>query len=313
LTHQPIQSPELTFEDLREWLLPHRRYIALGGFLGAVAVASVLLTRPRTYTVPVSFVPQASSSGGLGGLAAQFGLSFPASDAAQNPLFYTRLISSEGFIRDLIRTPVNENGRMVRIGAMLGVQDTSLAGERAAVKRAYEAVGASSDAKTGIVMVNVRTRWPEASKAIADQVLAQIQDFNENIRRSRASAERIFAGERARELQSELRQAEERLRGFLERNRDVRYSPELTLENERLLREVARIQAVYLSVLQAYEQARLDEVHEAPVITVVEAPRLPLAPDSRRVGKRSVAGSLAGGFLGLLLSFGLRLRRNSRV
>jgi uncharacterized protein involved in exopolysaccharide biosynthesis len=40
---------------------------------------------------------------------------------------------------------------------------------------------------------------------------------------------------------------------------------------------------MYTTLTQAYEQARIDEVRNTPVITVVEPPESPVRPDSRRL------------------------------
>jgi uncharacterized protein involved in exopolysaccharide biosynthesis len=43
---------------------------------------------------------------------------------------------------------------------------------------------------------------------------------------------------------------------------------------------------------QAYEQARIEEVRDTPVITVIEAPMLPARPDPRPFGRAIAAGLL---------------------
>jgi len=89
-------------------------------------------------------------------------------------------------------------------------------------------------------------------------------------RQSQAAAERGFTEERMAEAQEELRAAENELQRFLQNNRQFQNSPELVFQHDRLQRRVAMRQQVYTSLVQSYEQARIDEVPNTPVITVVE-------------------------------------------
>jgi uncharacterized protein involved in exopolysaccharide biosynthesis len=61
-------------------------------------------------------------------------------------------------------------------------------------------------------------------------------------------------------------------------------------------------QQVFNSLAEAYEQAKLEEVRDTPVLTVVEAPTPPVRPDSRGVIKKALAGLLVGGVIGGLVA-----------
>src|SRR2546428_650042 len=98
--------------------------------------------------------------------------------------------------------------------------------------------------------------------------LALVNTFNLERRQSRAAQEKRFVETRRTEARDELQVAEDRLKSFLERNRDYRNSPQLVFDQERLAREVALRQQLLTSLSQAYEQARIDEVRDTPVITV---------------------------------------------
>jgi uncharacterized protein involved in exopolysaccharide biosynthesis len=89
----------------------------------------------------------------------------------------------------------------------------------------------------------------------------------------------------------------------MQRNRDYRNSPELSFQQDRLSRAVSMEQQVYNSLAEAYEQAKLEEVRDTPVLTVVEAPMPPVRPDSRGVIKKGLAGLLVGGVIGVLMAF----------
>ena len=87
-------------------------------------------------------------------------------------------------------------------------------------------------------------------------------------------------------------------------------SPELSFRQERLAREVALRQEMYTNLASAWEQARIEEVRDTPLITVVEPAEEPVRPDSRRLVVKTGLALFAGMFLGALLGL-LRERLRS--
>ena len=62
-------------------------------------------------------------------------------------------------------------------------------------------------------------------------------------------------------------------------------------------------QSVFTSLTQAYERARIDEVRDTPVITVVETAEVPVLPERRRLILKGMLALFTGGILGILLIF----------
>ncbi len=133
-------------------------------------------------------------------------------------------------------------------------------------------------------------------------MLDEVNLFNLNRRQGEASAQRVFIEKRVADAQSELRQAEENLQSFLTLNREFR-SPSLQLEFDRLNRVVTMRQQLYTSLAQAYETAKIEEVRDLPVITVIEPPELPIEPTAHGGTRRTLLGLLIGGLAGVLLAF----------
>ena len=131
-------------------------------------------------------------------------------------------------------------------------------------------------------------------------------------RQSQAAAERKFIEARLGEMKGELRDAENQLQRFLQQNQGFRNSSELAFTHDRLQREVAMRQQVFTSLSQWYEQAKIDEVRNTPVITVVEQPNFPVRPDRRGLALKSTLGAILGGVLGLMLALGRDFLRQSR-
>jgi uncharacterized protein involved in exopolysaccharide biosynthesis len=156
---------------------------------------------------------------------------------------------------------------------------------------------------TGMVRLEVTSARPGLSQAMAASLIDLINEFNLETRQSNAAAESRFVQERLNETQASLRATEDELRAFLEANRQFQNSPQLLFEHDRLQRELMHKQQLYTGLQESYENARIAQVRDTPLITVVEPPRRPVNPDSRRIPLRALLGVLVGGMVGVLIAF----------
>jgi uncharacterized protein involved in exopolysaccharide biosynthesis len=164
-------------------------------------------------------------------------------------------------------------------------------------------VNPSVSARTGVITVSVWAKYPELAVQIARNLLDQVNVFNLNNRQQQAGAERAFIEKRLADAQSQLSNAENNLQAFLTENRDFRSSPTLQLEFDRLNRAVASRQSLYNSLATSYEQAKIEEVRDLPVITVLEPPELPIMADPRGGKRKTLLGVLIGLVAGVVIAF----------
>ena len=174
------------------------------------------------------------------------------------------------------------------------------------------AISVSIGPETGVVTVRVRTDQPELSAAVGRRLLDLISAFDLEIRQSQASVERDFAGGRLGQLRTELSTAEDSLKTFLVENRQFANSPQLTFEHDRLQRQVVMMQELVTAMAQAYEQARIDEVRNTSVITVIDQPEPPALPDPRGRLMKLVLGMILGLMAGLGLAFILEFSERTK-
>jgi uncharacterized protein involved in exopolysaccharide biosynthesis len=308
--------PERAFDDLdapaersraaltagAQALWRRRRRIALAGLVGALVGVAAALARPPRYVSSFSFTPQGrAASGNLSGLAAQFGISVPT-DQAQSPAFYVSLLQSDAVRRRVVATSfaVGQPGGAVRgtlVEFLRARGDTPAERLEDGVRRLGRALRASVQIRSGIVEVSVAMPAPDLSRQVAERLLALVDDYNQRQRVTQASAQRRFTEARLGSVATELRTAEERLEQFLRGNREFRGSPTLVFAEERLRREVEFRQQVYNQLAQSLEKAKIDEVRDTPVISVVDAPTLPVRPEPRNAVAAAVLGALVAGGL----------------
>lgn len=307
--------PDISVVSVANVLLRYRYLIlflslAFGGYAGIKS-----FTSGRSYTSNAVFMPKgARGQSQLGGLLGQFG--FNVGGDAQGSQLYTDMLKTKALLWPVAQQTYtitsdsgSVSGDLIRI---FNIEDPRPAARRVKViTRLQMAVRPTLNAKTGVISVNVTTGNPQLSLQVARNVLDQVNAYNLRTRQEQAAAERGFVERQLAEKRAELRAAESVLASFLERNKMFRASPQLTLEYERLDREVNMRQNIYSGLSAAFEQARIEELRDLPVITVIETPELPLEPNARGGVKKTLLGLIIGLVLGCMLAFVLdRMARN---
>lgn len=293
------------------------RYTVLTVTLGVafLVVGVRALSYEPTYTSQASFLPQGAqrSGGGFESMAGQLGITLPSNEGSESPQFYAELLRSREILRRLLEdtftvsSPAGDEA-VGRAGTLLDLLELEGPSEAVRVEAGLRwlagAVTTNVLRETSMVRVSVTTPWPGISWEIGERLMELANDFNLRIRQSRASAERGFIEERLVEAREELNGAENDLKRFLENNRQFQNSPELLFERDRLQRVVDTRQQVFATLSESYEQSRIAEVRNTPVITVVEPPNEPVQRNPRGLLSRGILGLVLGGLFGVFIAFG---------
>ncbi len=304
---QSISLPAALLEFAK--LLLRRRALLVGVPLSAaVLAAGYSLTMRPVYTATVTFVPESRGQtrlpSGLAGLAGQLGLPL-GGDASRSPEFYVQLAKSRELLEAILHTPfprLDAPGDSAPLIVILKVAGST---EARRLERGLEAmrglVQTSIARQSGIVSLSVSAPDPGLAAAVANRLVDYLNRFNLETRQSQARQRRDFVELRLREAEQSLRQAEDDLRRFLERNRRFDDSPQLRFENDRLQRQVQLRQELYLTLSRELETARIEEVNDAPVFTVIDS-AVPPATRSHPHRRRIVSLAL---FAGIFVAIGL--------
>lgn len=314
---QPRSGPAPRYEDedtismfaVGSVMLRWRSVIVALGLVGALLGLAIGLATARVYVVTATFIPQTSESevSGLALAASQFGIRVPAGGGHWGPAVYVDILLSRAFLAAIALDTVvviEEGGQHVELMDLIAAEKpTPTLRLELAVRNLRKIITVREDRQLGAVRLTVTTRWPSVSFVIAEQMVGNVQEYTIDLRKSQATAERQFVEGRAADTERALREAEERLQSFLERNRVITGSPELQFTHDRLQRQVALRQQIYTSLLQSEEEARIKEVRDTPVITLLEAPQLPAVGESRKLAQKALLGAFAGALLGALIAF----------
>ena len=288
-------------------ILRHRRWVVGATVFVSALMLPIALTRPVTYTSTASFLPDVSrpGQGGMNNLAAQFGVNLAQTSGTASPQFYPLLIRNAQFLGRVADAPLRlgASDTTMSYAEAIGIESRdTLVRRRLAAEELQDAVVPTMEPQTSLITVAVTASSPKLAQQVCAQILRQVNEFNLNTRQGRAGAERKFVELRLAELRDDLRAAEERLQTFAKQNRDFSRAPDLQMMFNRLQREVLLQQQVYTSLAQNYEQAKIDEVRDTPVITVVSQPDYPIRPNGRGRMKFLIAGLAGGLALGIMLA-----------
>lgn len=314
-----VAADEVSLFGIASVLLKHTRFLSLAAVIGLAVGASFGLLSTRQYASSATFMPQSaadqSSIGGLALAASQFGVRMPSGGGTWGPSVYVELIKSRGILVPIANDSVTVEemqGRRIPLFELLEINESNLELRTERTVRALRRiVTASENKKLGSVQLTVTTPWPSVSYMLTKRILDDVNRFNLQSRQSQAKSERKFAEAQAEEAASALRQAEDRMKEFLEQNRVVG-SPELQNARDRLQRNITINQQTYISLLQSLGEARLREVRDTPVIMVLEAPTMPVIGEARDSAAKGVIGAIVSSLLGVIAVLIIHARDNSR-
>ncbi|HKP98194.1 MAG TPA: hypothetical protein VJ385_20860 [Fibrobacteria bacterium] len=168
-------------------------------------------------------------------------------------------------------------------------------------------INVERDKLTGVVSLKTTFEDPQVSLQVNEFILAMLRDYMANSARSQARENRIFVGERLKEVDSDLRKSEAEMMVFNQRNMGVT-SPPLLLEMARLKRDATMNQEIFIQLKKQYEIARIEELKETALLDILSEPTLALKPDPRGTLKRILLATgialVFGSFLALIWEWG---------
>jgi uncharacterized protein involved in exopolysaccharide biosynthesis len=292
--------PQLTLVEVLNTLLRRWRVVVGLPLLAAIGAAGASFLLRPIYTATATFVPESRNQnrlpGAAAGLVGGLGISLGV-EPTQSPKFYADVVRSRELLERILTSRyadprtgdgVADSASLLQILGTDGrSQPESLA---RGVEKLNDVIVVRVDDQTSIVRVSVAGRYPALAADVANRIVEYVNDFNTKKRQSQARERRKFTEARVVAADSELRHTEGAVKTFYERNRGWQQSPELTFEEGRLRRQVEIGQQVYGTLKREYETARIEEVNDTPLITVIDRA---VTPQERSGPKRKLLVVLA--------------------
>ena len=135
--------------------------------------------------------------------------------------------------------------------------------------------------KSSIVNLSVTLRDPNLSAAVANRMLDLLNRFNLERRQRSSTEQRRFAESRLGTAKVELDAADRARQAFLDSNRNYYESPRLMAMYDQLDRTVRVKEGILVGLTKTFEESRVAEVRDTPLLTVVDTAMPPDRPLQR--------------------------------
>ncbi len=289
-----------------------RRWRLIVGLPLTTGVGGVLLAflLPPAYTAKTTFIPAVGTGSslppGLSGLVGQLGVTLGNANSL-SPDFFAEVLRSRELLEATLLSSFDDPSHHGAKRPLLDLlaQSGKTEQERLdnGVRYVEDHISQRVDRRTGIVTLAFVARWSTLAADVANRMVELLDKFNLERLRSQSGARRRFAGERLAQAEAELHQAEAAHLRFLQSNRRYSDSPLLSFEENRLARQVQLRQEVFVTLTREFEEARIAEVRDTPLLTIID-PAVP--PDRRSSPHRKLIVALliiAGELTALALVF----------
>jgi uncharacterized protein involved in exopolysaccharide biosynthesis len=295
--------------DLMDYLalLYGRRWILTLATLFAFALSVGLALLQKPIWISTSRLLPSESKGetsNLAGLAALAGLSVPQATSPET--FYRDIILSNDFLDTLVamswKTSLNPaDGQTLAQIYKVKVDSTEANWPERHRQgmllfiRKRKLVGFERD-PSGLMTLTCATIDPLLSYELNAFLLERLDTYNRVKKKSRTSEKKAVIEERLGDVEVSLKQSEERLRAFREKNLYVS-TPALLLEQQRLLREVEVNGALYQELRKQYEITKIEVVDNTQFLNILEKPIVPTIAGKSNRRKLVMIVTLLGLFL----------------
>ncbi|MEO8192563.1 MAG: GNVR domain-containing protein [Gemmatimonadales bacterium] len=290
-------------------VLAHRRLIALFAFAGMLLFGILAASEANKFLSRASFIvkgsrPPALIPGGVGGL----GLSLAAAaEFSTSIIFYSDLVRAKTILVPVARksyATVDSRGLKAPLAAVFGIKEKNPDVAAAlAADQLFRDVSSSIYSRSGVVGIAVQATDPLVAQQIAQNIFTELDAFSRTRRHEQTAQERKFIEGLVDDARVRLARAEQAVSNFLAVNRDYEQSPQLRLENGRLMRDVMMQQQIYTALGQSLEQAKIEESRDPTALSVVEPADLPAEPERREALRKTLLGLAVGLLVGIAAAF----------
>jgi len=264
-----------------------KKFMIINGVVLIIALVYLLFISKPYYESSVVILPEYGNKSNmlsqLGNLAALAGVRVGESTPTE---IYQNLLTSESVLGPIIYSKYktekySDSVNLIQYFKVQVDEKDPFRKERRQFLDIYEALIKERiliDVDRITKILTIHTIMPESqlSADVANKTVESLDAYVRIKRKSFATEQLYYLDRRIEQLKDSLMVAENLLKIFREQNRLTAQSPDLLLEQARLMRNVEILQTVYVELTKQYELAKLDEVKDTPVINVEEYAKDPI-------------------------------------
>lgn len=263
---------------------------------------------PPVYTSTSKII--SPHSGGLSRVASKFGMKRRGVPSIGN-LPYTEIINSKTFAKRMLNQKFNTEkyGPEVSLLQILtygnGIPSVGIDTlSSLAVDEFHNMIEVSSD-DLSIITLSVNAIEPQFAKEVNETIIKELNIYLRVYNGAESNKTKLFIEKRIIENKIELNVAEEALKNFAIRNRQIGKSPFLKLEKGRFKRDVSVLTSIYITLKEQLEMAKIDEVRktDSDYVSVIDQPEVPLEHSKPNKKLNLLLAGILGIGIGVLVAF----------
>ncbi len=282
---KPNTDNELDFTSLIKLLFRYKRTIFLvTTFFIIFGILYILIVTP-VYTAYTSILPsqEMNSSAQLSRLqnltsAIPF-LSMPNSgDLSQ---VYPAILTSKTLLYMTLDSTFTDPGTG-DTNTLLDWLEIEAESREQALDLGYKAleriIEVEPDNVSSLITVSISSKYPWLAAGLCGMLSNMLNEFAVEYQTSTAQNTRQFTQEQLRMQRDSLESAEINVRDFIKANINYLEDADLRMRFQELERERLAREQIWIEYRQQYEMARLQEVKDTPVLTILDKPIVPVKP-----------------------------------
>jgi len=309
------QSKTMPFLDILVFLSKKLKIMIILPIISStLAIIYVLFFTEPIYISTAKIIPIYGGGGGspISSILSNYGLAFSTGGGQSadltTPALYPEIIKSRTLANNLLERKFDtkrfgENKTLLYILTDGNTDpNISLAELReSAMKSCLGMIDLEFLGNAKIYIISGIAFEPGFARKFTWAVIEELKEFHRTIKNKQIVEKRLFIIDRLQSVEKELIDAEEKLKEFRIKNRQIENSPILLLENERLSRDINVKTEIFTSLKQQFELVKIEEVEESSTTHILEEPSIPLSKSnsSRRV--TVVAAGTLGIFLAIII------------
>jgi uncharacterized protein involved in exopolysaccharide biosynthesis len=311
------EPPEIKFQDFLAPVWAERKRIIVLSVVGALVVLGINFLLPNSYKASAVILPETDKNklgmmSQLAGLASLAGVNVSPGDAAR---LYPVILNSEAVLTSVITRRFASERFKDSVNLVQYFELDEGTPEKdldEALKALRASMTVSFDTKTSVVTATMEMREPKLAADVLNTILHELDSLLREKKASSATEQRKWIESRLQQVDQELREAEERLKVFREKNRRVSDSPQLMLQQERLLREVQVKGTIDVELRKQAEIAKIEEIKQVTTVNILDEGRPPVRKERpKRATNAAIAFLLV--FTGIASYFAIRAMYGARI
>lgn len=256
--------------DIGKFLFRNKLKIASAFLIGAMGGYFYSLTMPNRFKVSATILPQQASESRLSGALSALGglVGGGGSGGDGNSRVYPVIIKSRRILKPVLDAEFG--GKTFRQIFIDEFKPAKYPEETIIGTVQRKILEINVDRSTGVTTLTVTYSDPAVAAAFANALILQLDHFFNFQYQTAASMQKKMMESRLESVTDSLRIYENRLADFLNRNRSFEHSPDLTIQEMRLRRNLEVQSTLYKELIRQGEAVKFNELSMNPVLNVLD-------------------------------------------